>query len=708
MAGARRLGTGAFDRPYVVGETPQPTRDCVPSVTRVLVVDDDELDARMIKRDLERANARVQVDVASTFEAGLAAACSGHYCAGIVDYRLGARTGVDLIERSRSAGSQIPLILLTGQGGLDVDVEAMQRGATDYLSKDEMTPTSLERSIRYALDRQTGARELLKSQRRYEAAVLGSHDGIWDWDLRTGELYLSPRFKSMTGIDDSTGVPPREAWLARVHDEDREQLESAIDAHLEGATEGIAVEYRVRTGDGSWLWVYLRGLALRDAAGKVERLAGSQTDISHRKIAEEKARHESLHDPLTGIANRLLLFDRLRQAIHRVEREQGYGFSVLYIDLDGFKRINDRLGHAAGDAVLVEVAARIQSALRAVDSVARVGGDEFVVLLDRCQTLTDADAVANKIEAAVQAPIDCLGRRVAVGASTGIRVVDDTGVTEADILADADRAMYLEKNQRRCIALIPPRRNSEDDEASLGSDLRRALRRLAIEPHYQPIVDTATGGVVGYEALARWNDEQRGPVSPAQFVPIARRSGLIVQLGRTMLAQACDWAARGPGGSFVSVNISPEHVSFPRFREHVEEALALTGLDPQRLRLEITEHAQLVDDNRTRSTLQALAEQGVNLDIDDFGTGFSCIGLLLRIPVSAIKIDRSLIASVHTDPRKKAVVRHLVALAHSIGITATAEGVETREEWDAARATRIDRVQGFFFGRPSVSPRLAV
>ena len=352
----------------------------------VLVVDDDDNDGFLIKSGLARIDPQMRVDLVADCPAARRAVASGKYDAAVVDYRLGSQTGLSLIESLRARGSTLPLILLTGQGGIDVDLDAMRRGASDYLSKNEMTPSMLERSIRYAVRRRADAARLVASQRRYEAAVTGSRDGIWDWDLHSGDFYMSPRFKSMLGFDDARMPSTRAAWLARVHEEDRPAVEEAIADHVAGRTDSLSIEYRVRHHDETWLWMSLRGAVQRDPDGRVERIAGSQSDISERKGAEEEARQRALRDALTGLANRALLFDRLEHAVARARREPGYGFSILYLDIDDFKPINDLQGHAAGDIALVEIAVRLRDLVRGVDCVARVGGDEFVGAAARCRS----------------------------------------------------------------------------------------------------------------------------------------------------------------------------------------------------------------------------------------------------------------------------------------------------------------------------------
>lgn len=671
----------------------------------VLVIDDDDDDAFLIRTGLERVDPSMEVDTAATYGDALLAMRRKTYDAVVVDYRLGAANGVELIERCRQAGHQTPFILLTGQGGVDVDIEAMRRGAADYLEKREMTPALLERAIRYAIERNAAEAELMAAKGRFEAAVQGSNDGIWDWDIKSAVLYMSPRFKEMLGFEDSALPSTRAAWFERVHPDDRARLESAFRDHTAGKTEHLEVEYQAQHKDGSWRWMLLRGTLQYDHTGKCVRLAGSQSDITLRKQAEEQARHQALHDPLTSLANRALLIDRLHHAVQRIQRDPGYGFSLMYIDLDGFKAINDTHGHAAGDVVLMETAARLKETVRAVDTVARIGGDEFVVLLDRCARDEDATLVRKHVEGALTEPISLPEGEddVTVGASIGLRTVQSAVDNPLSLLADADHEMYLVKSARKqsTVREVP---DARPRTRTLARDLRRALERDEIRAHYQPILHARTATVVGYEALARWTHEERGPVGPNEFIPVAHEVGLIGKLGQSMLRQACNWAAARPEQPTISVNVGPEHLASPEFVDHVEAALRESGLPSNRLRLELTEHAALEDEDAALDSLRALTVQGVQLELDDFGTGYSAISLVTRLPFSTIKLDRSLIKDICDDPGRIRVVRAMVELGHSLGLSVTAEGIETEREWRTVIGQHVDFVQGYYFGRPEADP----
>ncbi|MBV1860498.1 MAG: EAL domain-containing protein [Nannocystaceae bacterium] len=705
-ASVRKAGRDSPDESVPrFGLEPRPSLGDVPPLTAVLVVDDDPADGFLIRSKLRSSDPSLRVDVVETFDEALGRLCSGDFQAATVDHQLGVANGLELIENARDRGVSIPLILLTGSEDTHVESEAILRGASDFLGKGETTGRLLERTIRFNMQRCAASALLTESKRRYEAVVAGSQDGIWDWDLRTGGLYLSERLKNSVGIPLSQRVHSFKDLLARVHPSDRAGLVGAVRAHVSGETETLSFEYRLAETNGLSRWFSLRGLVRRDATGEIAQLAGSQTDITERKQQEEDARHQSLHDPLTGLANRSLLNDRIEHALRRMRRESEYGFSLMYLDLDGFKAINDTHGHAAGDLVLVEVAARLRDQVRAVDCVARVGGDEFVVLLDRCVYEVDAVRVAEAIQARVEASLEAGPEPLHVGVSIGLRVVTDTDASPTELLSAADRAMYSRKADRKRQGSLHVVERGGQGEVSLEARLRRALNETLVIPHFQPIVAADCLEVVGFEALARWHDEELGQISPAQFIPAAHRSGVIIELERQMLLGACTWAASMGGDNFVSVNISAAHVRSQHFAAHVRDALSKSGLnDPRRLQLELTEQTPWDQDLQIDEALCSLQNDGVQLVLDDFGTGYSTAEVLARFPVSTVKLSRSLVAGIQANARRRCIYTRLVELALSLGTTVTAEGVENAEELALVREAGATHIQGFMFGHPAALP----
>lgn len=673
-----------------------------PPTSKVLVVEDDDDDAHLIRRCLFLSAPHLQVEVVATAQAALFKLRGGGYRAAIIDYRLGTTRGTELIERCRASGVGTPMILLTGQGGADVDLEAMQKGACDYLEKSTVTPELLERSLRYAVEQATTRQALVAARNRFEAAIRGSNDGIWDLDLGSGTLFLSPRFKSMLGLEIRDGGDHLGTWFSRVHDDDLPRVEDAIQAASDGRSEGLNIEHRILHADGTWLWVLLRGKLQRDEEGAPVRLAGSQTDITVRRNAEEHTRHQALHDSLTGLANRALLADRLDHLVRRLRRHPEAGFSILYLDLDDFKPVNDEHGHAAGDIVLMEVAARLRDAVRAVDTVARIGGDEFVLLLERCVTAEDAEKVSSNVREAISAPIEIEAAQVTIGVSIGTRLVADPVDDVLTLLSDADRSMYAAKAGRsgRVLGLVQRKRELRP---TMQDWLRDAIANETLGPHFQPIVCAQSRTVLGYEALARWT-HQGESISPGTFVPLARSAGLLDALGETMLRQACRWVAgREEDDLWVSVNVDASSLASPEIVETVRAALEEAGVDGSRLRLELTEHEELPCLRAAASHVEALAALGVELSLDDFGTGHCGLGALLELPNTCIKLDRSLIIKLGSCEATRTVVGSLVKMAHALGRSVVAEGVETAAQWRAATAQGVDLAQGYLFGRPQAT-----
>lgn len=445
-------------------------------------------------------------------------------------------------------------------------------------------------------------------------------------------------------------------------------------------------------------------LLARTVRFNVQRCAASAA-LAER---EQEARHQALHDPLTGLANRAMLDDEVASALLRLQQDPDCGFTLMYMDLDGFKLINDQRGHAVGDAVLVEVAQRLRTGVGAVDCVSRVGGDEFVVLLAQCVREADANRIAELIQAEVEAPLDVDEQSLQVGVSIGIRVVTDAEDSPGELLSAADAAMYSRKQQRNSRAGFVVVRTRKTSEVSLHTRLQRALEAGLVVPHFQPIVTAATSEVVGFEALARWNDEELGAISPAQFIPGALQAGLVAELERQMLMGACRWVASIPGKSLVSVsvNVSADHVRSCQFDSHVREALRESGLDPRRLQLELTEQVEWDKDEAIDARLGALRDDGVCLVLDDFGTGYSTAEVLARFPVSAVKLSRDLLVGAQASPRRMSMYLGLIELGKRLGASITAEGIETAEELALVKAAGATHIQGFMFGRACALPEV--
>jgi diguanylate cyclase (GGDEF)-like protein len=431
------------------------------------------------------------------------------------------------------------------------------------------------------------------------------------------------------------------------------------------------------------------------------------TDFTAEKRAEGELLHRTLHDILTGLPNRLLLVERIEQALAATRR--GKDAAVMLIDIDYFKSVNDNLGHAAGDELLRVVAARLSTCVRETDTVARLGGDEFALLLSGGEHTTDAAVVARRILEEIRKPIDIEGKAIRVGMSIGIARPPIDGSTTDEILKAADVALYKAKrNGRGKFAFFDAAEDAGACSARrLESELQRAVEDKEFRVVYQPIKTGGSGDVAALEALIRWHHPELGTVSPAEFIPLAERNGLIGEIGDWVLEQACRDAARLPTDVKISVNLSRVQISDPGFVGRVSDTLARTGLNPERLELEVTETAILHDELNASKVLQDLQALGVSVAIDDFGVGQSALSCLKSLPIGRIKIDRSFINDLATDPKARSVFVAVVALAKSLGIKTTAEGIETEQQRIIAALAGCDHLQGYFLGRPENLEKLA-
>lgn len=555
-------------------------------------------------------------------------------------------------------------------------------------------------------------RDLTESEARYALAAQGANDGLWDWNMDTGRVFFSPRWKALVGLEADAPVPAAlEGFLGLAHADDVVQLAEAFDQLRTGVADTIALEYRMRHADGQHRWMLCRGASTRGPDGQPVRAAGSQTDITNRKVAESQLRHEAMHDALTGLPNRALLTERLERCLARQRRDPEFRFAVMFIDLDRFKVINDSLGHVVGDGLLVEVADRLSDCLRETDTVAamdaldvaRLGGDEFVVLLEGLRNDADALRVAERLLEHVARPIQIGAHVLHVTLSLGVALGSGRYERVEDLLRDADTALYRAKANGR------GRYDVFTDELHVAamhrwrteSELRQAIERKEFALFYQPVVSIATGEVRHFEALVRWHHPTRGLVGPADFIPLAEESGLIVPLGRWVLEEACrqrqEWARRGVRTS-VAVNVASKQFAQPRFVEEVAEVLAATGAPVGCLRLEITEGTTM--DPKAIDTCTRLSELGVQLFLDDFGTGYSSLSYLTRMPIHALKVDRSFVGRMLEDPMSASIVQTILALARALRMDAIAEGVETPAQAARLRQMQCSAGQGYLWSRP--------
>jgi diguanylate cyclase (GGDEF)-like protein/PAS domain S-box-containing protein len=544
------------------------------------------------------------------------------------------------------------------------------------------------------------------SEERYKLASEGANDGIWDWDLLANRIYYSPRWKKLLGFSPEEISDSPEEWFTRVHQDDLPNLKSNLEAHLSGLIPHFECEHRIRHSDGEFRWVLARGMAVKGEFGNPHRIAGSLTDITRQKVNEDQLVHQALYDRLTGLPNRILFIERLDQAIKRSKRHEQPTFAILLLDLDRFKIVNDSLGHRIGDQMIVEIAQRLDNCLRAEDTIARLGGDEFAILLSDLHDPYEIIQIINRIQREVNRPVLVEGNKVFTTCSIGVAMANPETESPEAMMRDADTAMYEAKAQGGDAYMIFDKimHAKAVSLLNLETNLRQALSKGELVVYYQPIVDAFTQRVVYIEALLRWNHPQHGIVLPNQFIDLAEDTGLILPIGEWVLREACTqlkkWQAAGMRNLKVSVNFSARQFQQTDLPSMVRDALLQTQLDPASLVIEITESRNFSQFEKFETMLWELRGLGVKISIDDFGTGYSSLSTIQRLPVHTIKIGQNFISQIGIHKENDLIIQSMIEMAHRLGLSVIAEGVETEQQLSILRKFHCDMIQGFHFSKP--------
>ena len=524
--------------------------------------------------------------------------------------------------------------------------------------------------------------------------------GVW--------RYVSPRVEGLLGFPAESWTSDPRFWWSRVHPDDRARvLVSEGDAEILPLGQRSTTEYRLIGRDGEIRWVSDEAVVVRRDDGSRTLRSGFLTDITDRKALEQQLQHQAFHDPLTGLANRALLADRVEHALSRADRRRN-SLALLYLDLDDFKTINDGMGHAAGDSLLVAVAQAIRTCLRPMDTAARLGGDEFAVLIEDLPNADAALVVADRIQAAVGRPFEIRGREVPTSVSIGIARPSSRRDHAAQLLRNADSAMYVAKRQGkgRCVLYEPTMHTAALHRLELITEIRRGLELGEFAVYYQPVMRLCDGSISGFEALVRWNHPGRGLVLPAEFIPTAEETGQIVELGGMVLGEACrqarawrDAFPREPGCS-MSVNVSARQFHDTSLGRIVAAAIAAAELDPASLILEITESTVMEDSEAALQRLHELKALGIRLAIDDFGTGYSSLSYLRRLPVDILKVDKSFIDGIAVNSDALALTGAIIRIGKTLRLSVVAEGVEHAAQAATLLAIGCDEAQGYHYAHP--------
>ena len=685
----------------------------------ILVVDDDAGGRRLTRATLCKAG--FNVIEAADGHLALEQLRAGLPDLVLLDVSMPVMDGFTACEALRRlpGGERVPVVMMTG---LD-DVESIDRaflvGATDFITK-PINWTILAHRVRYMLRASAAINDLDLNRRRLSNAQRIGEMGDWEWDLRNDRVVPSEQALRIFGHAIQAQDLSFEQFVSHLHPDDLPRLRDAC-ARAVGPCDNFSTDHRICDANGQVRHVRQQVEVVdRDESGLPLRLAGAVHDITRRRDAEEQIRRLAYYDPLTGLPNRLLFTEQLHQAIQHAERNHQQ-LAIMFVDLDHFKRVNDTLGHGAGDELLRLVSARLSASLRGQDmvgrlegdveasSIARLGGDEFIVMLSGMHRPADAASVARRLVDALAEPVVVGGTEIFVGSSVGIAMYPNDGVDIDTLLMNADTAMYRAKEAGRGGFQFYDRwMNARAlDRLMMESQLRRAMDRSEFVLHYQPRVDVATGRIVGAEALIRWQHPEKGLVQPLEFIPLVEDTGLVIPIGEWAIGEVCRqiaaWQAFGIEAVSVAVNLAATHLRERGLPELVQQQMQAHGLRPGLLEIEVTESILLVEPELSLLTAERLNAMGVRLSIDDFGTGYSSLSYLKRLPIHALKIDRSFVRDLAHDPDDAAIITAIIAMAHSLKLKVVAAGVETEAQLAFLRARQCDEYQGFLLRRPMVA-----
>jgi diguanylate cyclase (GGDEF)-like protein/PAS domain S-box-containing protein len=684
---------------------------------RILVVDDDGSGRRLTRATLTRAGFVV-------VEAGDGAQALELMRGAMPDLVL-MDVGMPVMDgftactelRRLPGGTRVPVVMMTGLEDVKSIETAFEAGATDFITK-PINWTILAHRVRYMLRASRAIDELKQNQRRLSNAQRIGEMGDWEWDPKANRIVASEQAWQIFGHGQPTPSIGADTFFGAVPGEEAHQLREACEQAARSG-EAFSIEHRVVATDGSVRHVHQQVQLIDREDGGAARLAGAVHDITRRKEAEEEIRRLAYYDRLTGLPNRHLFTEQLNRALAQAERH-GRRLAIMFVDLDNFKRVNDTLGHTAGDELLRSASVRLQSSLRAHDSltrgarevshsIARLGGDEFIVLLTDLGDPDDAAAVAQRVVHSLAEPVTVQGTEVFVGGSVGVAIYPEDGHDIDALLKNADTAMYRAKEAGRGGFQFYDRSMSARafDRLVMDTSLRRAIQRSEFTLYYQPRVDVTTGHVLAAEALIRWQHPERGLLPPADFIPLVESAGLEIEIGEWAIDAACRqiaaWRDAGLGIVPVAVNLSSTHLREHSLPALVRRAMREHGVPANCLEVEVTESILLADSAVSAEVAAELNAMGVRMTIDDFGTGYSSLSYLKRLPIHALKIDRSFVRDLVTDADDEAIVSAIIALAHSLKLKVVAEGVETEEQLKLLKAKRCDEYQGFLTSR-AVTP----
>jgi diguanylate cyclase (GGDEF)-like protein/PAS domain S-box-containing protein len=686
------------------------------SLKLLLLVEDNPGDARLLREMLNEAGAyKTEISHVETMLEAEKELRERAFNIVLLDLGLPDAQGLEAVRRTHAVAPRVPLVVLTGLDDESLATRTLQEGAQDYLIKGQIETRGLLRALRYAIERKTLEEAFFVEKERAQVTLNCIGDAVVCTDISGNITFLNLVAEKMTGWawKEATGRPMAEVF--KILDAvSRETTPNPMERAMgQNRTVHLPANCILIRRDGF-------EIPIEDSVAPIHNREGQPTgavivfrDVSAARAMVVQMTHSAEHDFLTGLPNRMLLNDRVNQAIALAPRHDKK-VAVLFLDLDGFKHINDSLGHPIGDKLLQSIAKRLVDCVRSSDTVSRQGGDEFVVLLSEMEQSEDAAISALRILQAVAEAHTIDQHDLHVTASIGVSVFPDDGKDAETLIKNADTAMYQAKeNGRQSYQFFKPAMNVRAVERqSIEENLRRALERQEFALHYQPKIDLRTGKISGAEALIRWTHPVRGSVSPAQFIPVAEDCGLILPIGQWVLREACKqaraWVDAGLPLTSMAVNISSMEFRDDNFLESVFATLSETGLDPKSLELELTESVLMKRAESAASVLKTLRARGVQIAVDDFGTGYSSLSYLRKFPIDALKIDQSFVRQITSTPDDTTIVTAVISMGRSLKLRVVAEGVETQEELSFLQARQCDEAQGYYFSRPVLPKQFAM
>jgi predicted signal transduction protein with EAL and GGDEF domain/DNA-binding response OmpR family regulator len=687
---------------------------------RILVVDDDSVSRRLVGKALIHVGYAVE-EAGNGVEA-MARLEQLRPDVVLLDVVMPRMNGFETCAAIRALpyGRNLPVIMFTGLDDEHSIAEAYEAGATTFVTK-PINFLNLVHRLRYIVRSKQVADRLRDREAQLQRAQRIARLGYWEWDPDLRVARLSDGTRELFGLPPEQSTLTIAQFLRRIDPRDRLATKNAISSGLSGRT-NFGIEYRIALAAGGHRVIFQDSELVADDQDRTMRFVGICQDITERRIAETQIQFLASFDPMTGLPNRALFRDLLRHALADAQRHDRM-VALLLLDIDQFKRINDTVGYDGGDSVLRTIAERLVPSLRggdavsrtavdgsaagaAEEAVSRLGGDEFLILLTGIRRPEDGALAAQRVAGVLNEPVVVGGQAIKVTGSIGISVYPLDSRSPDELLKSAEVAMYhaKERGRNRYQFFTSALNQRARRRVSLEGLLRRALDRNEFRLHYQPQIDLTSGGVVGAEALLRLEHPQTGPISPADFIPVAEESGLIVPIGEWVLFEAArqgrQWLSAGLPKLRIAVNLSPVQFRQPGLARRVRDILDLARFEPESMEIELTESVLLDKTSACMGALRELAELGLTIAVDDFGTGYSSLSYLRRFPVSALKIDRSFIRDVGRDPDDAAIVTAVIALAHSLRLRAVAEGVEEHHQLAFLLARGCEEAQGFMFGRP--------